>query len=174
MMSAPYPDRTQWLNGDQPLSKGQYVICWLHHALRCDHNAVLDTASVYADELNLPLLIYAGLGGNHRFNSDRSHRFILESARDLHARLQKAGQSLCFNPPTDPATPGPLPALARKATLIVSEQFPVAPLPAWHHGLKQRAPDTPFILADDHCVVPHDQTTPDPLLFQVTGCIALV
>ncbi len=145
----------------QPVT-GRYVLCWLHHALRVRHNATLEAANAYARQLNIPLLIYAGLGGAHRYNSDRSHRFILESAQDLHRQLTAARQRLWFNLPQQPASQGPLAELAASAALIVSELFPAAPFPGWYRQLNRRVPGMPFVLVDDRCLIPMTTLTAAP------------
>ena len=104
---------------------GEFVLYWAHHALRADQNPALQAAAALALKLELPLLVYQGLGGRHRYNSDRHHRFILESARDFSAALAKNGQRLVFHLPDDPAEPGPLRALMARSAAVVSELYPV-------------------------------------------------
>ena len=65
-----------------PVKKnGAFVLYWMHHAARGHHNPALDAAIFTANRLNLPVLVYQGLGGRHPYNSDRHHTFILEGAR---------------------------------------------------------------------------------------------
>jgi hypothetical protein len=62
----------------------------------------------------LPLLVYQGLAGRHRFNADRHHAFILEGARDCPSRAGPARRQARFHLPTDPAAPSPLRRLAAR------------------------------------------------------------
>jgi len=72
---------------DAPLSTGgDFVLYWMHHAVRSHENPALDTALCVAVELELPVLVYQGLGGQHAFNSDRHHTFITAGARYFTVR----------------------------------------------------------------------------------------
>jgi len=133
---------------------GEYVLYWAHHALRAHHNAALETAALLAEQLGLPLLIYQGLGGRHRYNSDRHHRFILESARDFSSELETIGQCLQFHLPGDPAAPGPLPGLLKRAALVISELYPVPPFTRWYRQHANAHPTLPFLLVDSSLVLP--------------------
>ena len=138
---------------------GHFVLYWAHHALRAHENPALATAAAIAQQLGLPLLIYQGLGGRHRYNSDRHHRFILEAARDFAAELQGHGQRLLFHLPHDPLAPGPLPNLLRQAALAVSELYPVPPFRQWYARHAAREPDLPFLLVDCSCNLPMTLST---------------
>jgi len=50
---------------------GDFVLYWMHHAVRGHDNPALDTALYVGAQLELPVLVYQGLGGRHPFNSDR-------------------------------------------------------------------------------------------------------
>ena len=113
-------------------SQGEFVLYWAHHALRTDENPALQTAAAIALKLDLPLLVYQGLGGRHRYNADRHHRFILEAARDFSEALAKHGQRLVFHLPDDPVKPGPLRALMARSAVVVSELYPVPPFNQWY------------------------------------------
>lgn len=145
-----------------PRPSGEFVLYWAHHALRAHENPALETAAELALELDRPLLVYQGLGGRHRYNSDRHHRFILESARDFAAELSGHGLSLCFHLPQDPAVPGPLTSLLARATAMVSELYPVPPFTAWYPRHAARHPELPFLLVDAACVLPMTRSTKRP------------
>ena len=93
-------ERIAWLNDVAPRRSGEFVLYWAHHALRAHDNPALAAAAALALHLERPLLVYQGLGGRHRYNSDRHHRFILESARDFSAQLAERGRSLRRRPAT--------------------------------------------------------------------------
>jgi len=130
------------------------VLYWAHHALRAHDNPALDTAAHLAVALGLPLLVYQGLGGRHRYNADRHHRFILAAARDFNGQLQDLGLRLHFHLPQDPAQPGPLGALFERAACVVSELYPVPPFRAWYAGHAAAHPHMPFLLTDASCILP--------------------
>ena len=139
---------------ERPLpAAGEFVLYWMHHAVRGHENPALDVALHMAVELGLPLLVYQGLAGRHRFNADRHHAFILEGARDAHAELAARGVRAVFHLPTDPLAPSPLHALAKRAALIVTEDFPAPPFPAWSRRLAART-EAPLWTLDCACIVP--------------------
>ncbi|MEL6397162.1 MAG: FAD-dependent oxidoreductase [Planctomycetota bacterium] len=129
------------------------VVFWMHHAVRGHENPALDVARLVASELRLPLIVYQGLGGRHRFNSDRHHAFIMEGARDAAAELAGLGVRHVFHLPRDPAAPGPLASLCARAALVVCEDFPAPPFPAWTRALAQKC-GRPVWMVDAACVVP--------------------
>ncbi|WP_216819140.1 NAD(P)-binding protein [Thiohalocapsa sp. ML1] len=142
----PIPDRP-------PAPRGELVLYWMHHAVRGHENPALDAARHAALALGLPLLVYQGLAGRHRFNADRHHAFILEGARDAHAELAGQGIRAVFHLPADPAAPSPLPVLAARAALVVTEDFPAPPFPAWTERLAARV-KAPVWRVDCACVLP--------------------
>lgn len=146
-------ERTQSLN-DRPINAdADFVLCWLHHAIRDHDNPALDTAITIANDLGKPVLVYQGLGGNHRFNSDRHHTFIMQGARDLQAALAERGIAYAFHLPSDPSTPSPLRGLLERACAFVTEDFPAPPFPRWTGALADRAPCAAFAV-DSACLMP--------------------
>ena len=138
---------------DAASHRGEFVLYWMHHAARGHENPALDAAVVAANHLHLPVVVYQGLAGRHRFNSDRHHRFILEGARDAAQDCARRGVRHVFHLPTDPAAPSPLRELARAAALLVVEEFPAPPFPRWTEQLLARS-TTPAWAVDAACVVP--------------------
>lgn len=136
-----------------PPARGTLVLYWMHHAVRGHENPALDLALHAADRLGLPLLTYQGLGGRHRFNADRHHAFILQGAREAHAELAARGLCARFHLPTDPTAPSPLRQLAAQAALVVTEDFPAPPFPAWTRALARRT-IAPLWAVDCACLVP--------------------
>ncbi|MEE4217541.1 MAG: FAD-dependent oxidoreductase [Xanthomonadales bacterium] len=142
------------LNEAAPDGSGEFVLYWAHHALRTHDNPALDTAASLAIQLDLPLLVYQGLGGRHRYNADRHHQFILEAARDFSDQLTAVGQRLLFHLPQDPLQPGPLGDLVGRSAVTVSELYPVPPFRKWYRGHVERNPSRPWLLVDASCILP--------------------
>jgi photolyase PhrII len=149
-------ERAQFLNESPPRADGEFVLYWAHHALRAHDNPALEAAAWLALQLDLPLLVYQGLGGRHRYNSDRHHRFILEAARDFSGELSSLGLRLrlFFHLPEDPADPGPLPGLLARSAAAVSELYPVPPFRQWYDRHTRANPDLPWLLIDASCILP--------------------
>ena len=133
---------------------GEFVLYWAHHALRAHDNPALDAAADIALQAGLPLLVYQGLGGRHRYNSDRHHRFILEAARDFSEQLGNIGQRLVFSLPEDPVGPGPLGELLARSAAVVSELYPVPPFRSWYRGHAEQHGSLPWLLVDASCILP--------------------
>ena len=142
------------LNEVRPDGSGEFVLYWAHHALRAHDNPALDTAASLAVQLDLPLLVYQGLGGRHRYNADRHHQFILEAARDFSDQLADAGQRLLFHLPRDPLQPGPLGDLIARSAVTVSELYPVPPFRHWYRQHAERNRSQPWLLVDASCILP--------------------
>ncbi len=138
---------------DKDISAGEFVLYWMHHAVRADENPALDAASVAANALNLPLLVYQGLGGRHRYDSDRHHTFIIEGARDAAATLASRNVRHVFYLPLKGEPRSPLVNLAARAALVITEDFPAPPFPGWTRALAARI-DAPVWRMDTACVYP--------------------
>ena len=135
-------------------SGGEFVLYWAHHALRAHDNPALEAAAAIAVSCGVPLLVYQGLGGRHRYNSDRHHRFILEAARDFARELEEQGQRLVFHLPGDPLAASPLRGLVERSVAVVSDLYPVPPFPSWNEQHVARAPGLPWLLIDASCILP--------------------
>lgn len=146
-------ERAQTIN-DEPLrAGGDFVLYWMHHAMRDHDNPALDAALHVARARDVPVLVYQGLGGAHRFNADRHHLFILQGARDVAAALAGRGIEYVFHLAREPATPSPLAELAGRAAAVICEQMPVPPFPRWQSRLASRC-GAACVAVDTRCIVP--------------------
>ena len=146
-------ERTIALN-DKPVDPtGEFVLLWLHHAVRAHENPALDVALTIGNELNKPVLVYQGLGGNHRFNADRHHVFIMQGARDLQRDLAARGIAYAFHLATDTSDPSPMRGLIGRACAVVAEDFPAPPFPDWSRAHAKRS-DVAFLVTDSACLLP--------------------
>lgn len=145
--------RTTRLGAGDPRPEGAFVLCWLHHAVRSHENPVLDAAVHLANALDKPVLVYQGLGGKHRYNSDRHHTFIMEGARELASALDSRNIGSAFHLPRNPHAPGPLLSLAKRSCLVVTEDYPAPPFPRWTTRLAERSSRTVFVV-DGACLLP--------------------
>ncbi len=132
---------------------GELVLYWMHHAVRAEENPALDTAIAAAGALDLPLLVYQGLGGRHAYDSDRHHTFILEGAREVAAALATRGVRHVFRLAPSSEQSSPLRGLAERAALVVTEDFPAPPFPTWTRALARRIA-APVWQVDTACVLP--------------------
>lgn len=132
---------------------GEFVLYWMHNALRAHENPALDVALIAAERLGLPVFVYQGLSERYRCASDRHHAFILQGARDAHAELGARGIGSAFHLER-PGYRGPhLRALAGRAAVVVTEDLPVDPIAGWVRRLAETAA-APVWLVDTACVMP--------------------
>jgi deoxyribodipyrimidine photo-lyase len=146
--------RLRRLNDRPVATRGEFVLYWSQAFRRADDNAALAYAVERANELGVPCLVYEGLRPDHPHASDRTHRFVLEGARDTAARLEERGIAHAFFlPRTAAEARGVVAKLAARARLVVSDDFPSFVIPAHNTAAAARAPCA-FVVVDDCAVVP--------------------
>ncbi len=122
--------RVQSCNKAPVHPRGKYVLYWMTANRRATWNFSLERAVERAMELNRPLLVFEALRCSHRWASDRIARFVLdgmaENARQL--RQRKAVYFPYVEPKPDAAR-GLLAALAKRACVVVTDDFPCFFLP---------------------------------------------
>jgi photolyase PhrII len=136
-----------------PVRRGRYVLYWMHHAMRTDENPALETALALGATRDLPVLVYQGLAGRHRYNSDRHHFFILQGARDVARSLAESGIRYVFHLPRSGDARSPLPRLCAEAAGLVCEEMPVPPFDHWQPALAARIGCAAWAV-DARCVYP--------------------
>ncbi|MEL7024387.1 MAG: FAD-dependent oxidoreductase [Pseudomonadota bacterium] len=145
-------ERCESIGADTPASDGQWIVYWMHHAMRAHENPALEVAIAAARHLDKPLIVYQGLGGRHKYDSDRSHMFILQGARDVARELREKGIDYQFWLP-EPGSRSPLPKLCANAAVVVTEHMPVAPFTRWQTQLAATV-ETAILRVDARCIVP--------------------
>ena len=144
--------RSRLINPHAMRSQGDFVLLWAHHVLREHDNPALDAALHLAHALDKPVLVYQGLGGNHRYNADRHLAFILQGARDFHQALARRGIRHVTHLPGWTAGDG-LGALLPRVAALVCEDYPAPPFPRWAQRWAERCPAA-CIAVDAACIVP--------------------
>jgi deoxyribodipyrimidine photo-lyase len=120
---------------------GGHVLYWMVAARRTRYNAALERAAEHARSLGKPLLVLEALRSDYPWASDRLHAFVLagmaDNARDFVAR------GVSYLPYVEPVTGaghGLLEALAERAALVVTDDFPGFFLPRMVAAAAQRVP----------------------------------
>ena len=109
---------------------GDYVLYWMIAQRRVQANFALDYALERARELGKPLLIFEALRCGYPWASERLHRFVLDGMAD-NAR-QLAGTPVGYYAYLERQSgegSGLLEALAARAALVVTDEFPCFFLP---------------------------------------------
>jgi photolyase PhrII len=131
----------------------EFVLYWLHHAMRAHENPALDVAVTAANRLGLPLLVYQAIPERYPYASDRHHTFMLEGARDLQQQFNRRGLFYAFHLERRSHRGAHLPGLAERAAVVVTEDMPVQPLRGWTTKLAAST-KTPVLCVDTACVAP--------------------
>ncbi|MBT8399602.1 MAG: deoxyribodipyrimidine photo-lyase, partial [Rhodothermia bacterium] len=131
----------------------EFVLYWMHHAVRAHENPALAVAVHAGNSMGLPVVVYQGLAGKHRFNSDRHHTFIMEGARDVQRQLEDRGIRYAFHLGPTTGADSALREVAGWAALVIAEDFPAPPFPAWTQSLASSI-SAPVWCVDACCIVP--------------------
>jgi deoxyribodipyrimidine photo-lyase len=146
--------RLRRLNGKPIAPRGEFVLYWMQAARRGIDNAALAYALERANELRVPCVVYEALSPDYPHASDRVHRFVLAGAQDTAARLAARGVAYAFFLPRRPGDArGIVRALAKRACLVVSDDWPAFVVPAHNEAAAAKVPCA-FVVVDDCAVVP--------------------
>jgi deoxyribodipyrimidine photo-lyase len=113
------------LNGASADVAGDFVLYWMVAYRRLGWNFALQRAAEWARELQKPLLVLEGLRADYPWASDRLHRFIIDGMRDNSRRAARS--NVRYYPYIEPSAgsgKGLLEALARRASIVVTDDFP--------------------------------------------------
>ena len=138
--------RVRTLNDGGIRPKERYVLYWMNAFRRPHHNHALDHAVGWAMKLDKPLLVFEALRVGYRWASDRIHRFILDAMQANAAYF--ADHDIAYFPYVEREEgdgSGLLSALAARAVLVVTDDFPSFFLPRMVDAAAQR-------LEEDHQV----------------------
>ena len=131
MSIKPVPDiRLRPVNKAPVNASGDFVLYWMIAFRRTRYNFSLQKAVEWSLELNKPLVILEALRIGYHWASDRFHRFIVDGMADNARRLEK--RTVLYYPYMESAPDedkGLLAALAEKACLVVTDEFPSFFLP---------------------------------------------
>ena len=119
---------------DAPIrADGDFVLYWMIAFRRTTWNFSLQRAVELAVELQKPLVIFEPLRIGYRWASDRIHRFVIDGMADNAARIADVkNPGVLYFPyvePTADAGKGLLAALADRACVVVTDDFPSFFLP---------------------------------------------
>ena len=123
-------DRVRLL-GDAPIrSDRDYVLYWMTAFRRTRYNPSLDRAIAHAEELGKPLIVLEALRVDYPWASDRLHRFVMDGMSDQRDAF--AQSPVAYHPYLEPERghgAGLLEALATRASIVVTDDFPCFFLP---------------------------------------------
>lgn len=139
-MPNPVPtDRLRALNAADERPDGDHVLYWMTATRRTTHNFGLQRAAERALALDRPLIVFEPLRAGYRWASDRLHRFVIDGMVDNQRAL--AAQGVTYLPYVEPeagAGKGLLEALAERACLVVTDDYPTFFLPRMAEAAARR------------------------------------
>lgn len=121
--------------------EGDFVLYWMTAARRVRSNFALQHAVAHALALGRPLVVFEALRCGYPWASDRLHRFILEGMADNARAFAERG--VPYLPYVEPAAgdgKGLLEALAARACLVVTDEYPCFFLPRMVEAAAGRVP----------------------------------
>ncbi|MDA8016725.1 MAG: deoxyribodipyrimidine photolyase [Thermoanaerobaculia bacterium] len=135
--------RLSQVNDAPIIEDGEYVLYWMITQRRTRWNFALDHAVHRALELGKPLVVLEALRCGYPWASDRLHRFVLEGMADNAARLHRLGvPHFSFVETTAGEGAGLLEALATRACVVVTDEFPCFFLPRMVAAAGERLAET--------------------------------
>jgi deoxyribodipyrimidine photo-lyase len=134
-------ERVRALNGAPLKPGGDFVLYWMIAARRASWSFALDRALEHCRALGKPLLVLEALRAGYPHASDRLHAFVLQGMAENAAAFARAG--VTYLPYVEPAAGqghGLLEALAARACLVVTDDFPAFFLPRMVAAAASRLP----------------------------------
>ncbi|MBV9109640.1 MAG: deoxyribodipyrimidine photolyase, partial [Gemmatimonadetes bacterium] len=122
--------RIRAVNDAAARSDGDYVLYWMIASRRTRWSFALQRAVDWCMELRRPLVVLEAIRCDYRWASDRLHAFAIDGMADNAAAFARAG--VRHHPYVEPARgagKGLLEALAARACVVVTDEFPEFFLP---------------------------------------------
>jgi deoxyribodipyrimidine photo-lyase len=133
--------RVNAVNAMAPRPEGDFVVYWMIAARRTRSNFALERAVEWAATLSRPLLILEALRCDYPWASERLHAFVVAGMGDSATEL--AGRPATYYPYLEDAHgagKGLLDALAARACVVVTDEFPCFFLPRMVAAAAARLP----------------------------------
>ena len=139
---------------DEPVRDGSFVLYWMVACRRPRWSFSLQHAAARAKGLGKPLVILEALRTGYPWASDRLHRFVLDGMRAHRDHFENKNVVYFPYVETDAgAGRGLLAALAKDASLVVSDDFPCFFIPRMQQAASAKI-DTRFEVVDSNGLLP--------------------
>jgi deoxyribodipyrimidine photo-lyase len=107
--------------------RGEYVLYWAQSARRLRRNPALSYAISMANAAKVPVVVYESIRPDYPSANDRVHAFVLEGVRANRADAMERGLRYhFFLPRTAGEAKGVVARLAKRARLVVTDEFPTS------------------------------------------------
>lgn len=146
--------RIRAINDAPVREQGEFVLYWMVAHRRPHWNFALDRAVALAEALEKPLVVLEALRHGYRWACDRFHAFVLEGmAAQADAFEDAPVLYYPFVEREDAPGTGLIEALAERAAVIVSDDYPAFFLPQMHRAAAEKI-EVRLELVDSNGVVP--------------------
>jgi deoxyribodipyrimidine photo-lyase len=147
---------------DRPIREsGDYVLYWMTAQRRATHNFALDHAIEHARALKRPLLVLEALRVGYPYASERFHRFVLDGmTANARAFAPHPVTYRRYVEPSPGAGSGLIPELAKRACLVVVDEYPCEFLPRMARAAAEKC-DVAFDAVDGNGLLPLRATDRD-------------
>ncbi|QDT30862.1 cryptochrome/DNA photolyase family protein [Thalassoglobus polymorphus] len=117
--------RIRALNNHDVNPSGDYILYWMIANRRSRSNFSLERAAEWAQRLGKPLIVFEAVRVKYRWASDRLHKFILQGMANQRESFKNAPLTYyCYVEPEPNDGKGLLEELAKKACVVVTDDFP--------------------------------------------------
>lgn len=146
-------ERTTYRVNDVLNPTGEYILYWMHSAMRLHDNPSLDLCCLLSEQLRKPLIIVQVQASDQPHLNKRHFAFIAEGAKDF--QVEAANNNLSYNFYFLPLEKKLklLMEYARQAVIIVTDDVPIN----YQRSITTRLQDntaTPLMRVDSSCIVP--------------------
>ena len=146
--------RSAFRNDVRLQPEGEYVLYWMQATHRLEENWALRQATLEADRLGKPLVIYQGLNPHYELASARTHAMILGNAVELARRADALGYTYLFHlRQRIDGDSRVVDRLAARAALVVTDAYPTAGIDARTDRVAARI-GCRLLAVESHAVVP--------------------
>ena len=146
--------RTTTSNDVRLQPEGEYILYWMQSTQRLEENWALRQATLEADRIGKPLVIYQGLNPHYEHANDRTHAMIIGNAVELGARASALGYTYVFHLRERVAGDNRVvDRLASRASLVVTDDYPTAGVAERTRRVAARLPCR-LLAVESHAIVP--------------------
>lgn len=146
--------RTATANEVRLQPEGEYVLYWMQSTQRLEENWALRQATLEADRIGKPLIIYQGLNPHYEHANDRTHAMIVGNAVELAAHANTLGYTYLFHLRERVAGDNRVvDRLAQRASLVVTDDYPTAGVAERTRRVAARLPCR-LLAVESHAIVP--------------------
>ena len=148
-------ERIKFLN-QKGVKNGAYVLYWMQASQRTEYNHALEFATLRANELRRPLIVFFGITDHFPEANERHYAFMLEGLRDVKQSLEKRDiqMVILYKSPELGAV-----QLAQKASVVVVDRGYLKIQKQWRNNAANQM-DCPLIQVESDVIVPVEEASP--------------